>query len=42
MLRVAHNLIYVLVNFVLHWFCDLNRLSLDGLFAKKQTAGFTN
>ena len=40
--KVAHNLIYVLVNFVLLWFCDLNRLSLDGLFAKKQTAGFTN
>lgn len=38
---VAHNLIYVLVNFVLLWFADLNRLSLDGLFGTKQTAGFT-
>src|SRR5262245_20296034 len=40
--KVAHNLIYVLVNFVLLWFSDLNRLSLDGLFAKTRTAGFTN
>lgn len=38
---VAHNLIYVLVNFVLLWFADLNRLSLDGLFTHKETAGFT-
>ena len=38
---VAHNLIYVLANFVLLWFCDLNRLSLDRLFEPKQTAGFT-
>jgi thiosulfate dehydrogenase (quinone) large subunit len=40
--KVAHNLIYVLVNFVLLWFCDLNRLSLDGLFARKEPAGFTS
>jgi len=40
--RVAHNLFYVLVNFVLLWFRDLNRISLDGRFAKKQPAGFTN
>jgi len=40
--RVAHNLIYVLVNFVLLWFCDLNRLSLDRLFEPKQTVGFTS
>jgi len=39
---VAHNLIYVLVNFVLLWFADLNRLSLDGLMGGKQTAGFTS
>jgi len=39
--KVAHNLIYVLANFVLLWFSDLNRFSLDGLFAKKQTVGFT-
>lgn len=40
--KVAHNLIYVLANFALLWFLDLNRISLDGLFTKKQTAGFTN
>ena len=40
--KVAHNLIYVLVNFVLLWFSDLNRFSLDALFARKQTVGFTN
>ena len=39
---VAHNLIYVLANFILLWFCDLNRLSLDRLFEPKQTAGFTS
>ena len=39
---VAHNLIYVLVNFVLLWFVDMNRLSLDALFASRQTAGFTS
>lgn len=39
---VAHNLIYVLVNFVLLWFADLNRLSLDGLFGAKPAAGFTS
>lgn len=39
---VAHNLIYVLVNFVLLWFGDLNRMSLDGLFGAKQPAGFTS
>ena len=38
---VPHNLIYVLVNFVLLWFADFNRLSLDGLFARKEPAGFT-
>lgn len=38
---VAHNLIYVLANFGLLWFSDLNRLSLDRLFEPKQTAGFT-
>lgn len=39
---VAHNLIYVLVNFVLLWFVDMNRFSLDDLFAKKPSAGFTS
>ena len=38
---VAHNLIYVLVNFVLLWFVDLNRFSIDGLLGRKQSAGFT-
>jgi len=38
---VAHNLIFVLVNFLLLWFVDVNHLSLDELFARKQTAGFT-
>lgn len=40
--KVAHNLIYVLANFVLLWFSDLNRISLDGLFVRKQSAGFTS
>lgn len=40
--KVAHNLIYVMANFALLWFSDLNRISLDGSFARKQTAGFTN
>jgi thiosulfate dehydrogenase (quinone) large subunit len=39
--KVAHNLIYVLANFALLWFADLNRLSLDRLFEPKQAAGFT-
>lgn len=38
---VAHNLIYVIANFMLLWFSDLNRLSLDRVFEPKQTAGFT-
>lgn len=38
---VAHNLIFVLVNFALLWFVDVNRLSLDELFGRKQAAGFT-
>jgi hypothetical protein len=33
--RVAHNLQYALVNFVLLWFVDLNRYSLDSLFRRK-------
>jgi thiosulfate dehydrogenase [quinone] large subunit len=32
---VAHNLQYALVNFVLLWFVDLNRYSLDSLFRRK-------
>src|SRR6267143_5985944 len=38
---VAHNLQYVLVNFVLLWFVDMNRYSVDGLLARKPAAGFT-
>jgi len=38
---VANNLQYVLVNFVLLWFVDLNRLSLDFMFGRKASAGFT-
>jgi len=32
---VAHKLQYVLTNFVLLWFLDLNRFSLDSLFRRK-------
>jgi thiosulfate dehydrogenase [quinone] large subunit len=32
---VAHNLQYALVNFILLWFLDLNRYSLDSLFRRK-------
>ena len=39
---VAHNLQYALVSFVLLWFVDLNRYSVDGLLARKPAAGFTN
>ena len=39
---VAHNLQYGLVNFVLLWLVDLNRYSLDSLFTRKTTAGFTS
>jgi thiosulfate dehydrogenase [quinone] large subunit len=38
---VAHNLQYALVNFVLLWFIDMNRYSLDALFHRKATVGFT-
>ena len=37
---VAHNLQYALVNFVLLWLVDLNRYSLDALFARRTPAGF--
>jgi thiosulfate dehydrogenase (quinone) large subunit len=39
---VAHNLQYGLVNFVLLWLVDLNRYSVDRLFAQKSPAGFTS
>jgi len=38
---VAHNLQYALVNFVLLWFSDLNRFSIDSLFHRSTPAGFT-
>ena len=38
---VAHNLQYILVNFVLLWFVDMNRYSLDSLFWRPSVAGFT-
>jgi thiosulfate dehydrogenase (quinone) large subunit len=38
---VAHNLQYALVNFVLLWFVDLNRYSLDSLMGQRKPAGFT-
>lgn len=38
---VAHNLQYALVNFVLLWFVDMNRYSLDSLFWRPAAAGFT-
>ena len=38
---VAHNLIFVLVNFVLLWLIDFNRLSVDAFFARKPAVGFT-
>ena len=38
---VAHNLQFALVNFVLLWFVDLNRYSIDGLLKRKSPAGFT-
>jgi thiosulfate dehydrogenase (quinone) large subunit len=38
---VAHNLQYALVNFVLLWFVDMNRYSLDSLFQRRTPAGFT-
>jgi len=38
---VAHNLQYALVNFILLWLVDLNRYSLDGVFGRRNPAGFT-
>jgi thiosulfate dehydrogenase [quinone] large subunit len=38
---VAHNLQYVLVNFALLWWVDLNRVSVDSLLVRKASAGFT-
>lgn len=38
---VAHNLQYILVNFALLWFVEMNRYSLDSLFWRPNRAGFT-
>jgi thiosulfate dehydrogenase (quinone) large subunit len=38
---VAHNLQYALVNFFLFWLLELNRYSLDEIFARQTPAGFT-
>jgi thiosulfate dehydrogenase (quinone) large subunit len=39
---VAHNLQFVVINFVLLWFVEFNGFSLDALLWKKQAAGFTS
>ena len=39
---VAHNLQYAFVNFVLLWFVELNRYSLDSIFRRKTAPGFTS
>src|SRR5947209_15089413 len=39
---VGHNLIYVLLNFVLLWFVVLNSFSVYGLVWRKPAAGFTS
>src|SRR2546423_171649 len=38
---VAHNLQYLLLNFVLLWFVDSDSFSMDALLWKKSAAGFT-
>jgi thiosulfate dehydrogenase (quinone) large subunit len=38
----AHNLQYALINFVLLWFADLNRYSLDAVFGRRTPAAPTN
>src|SRR5207244_10752846 len=38
---VAHNLQYVLLNFVLLWFVDFNSISIDSLISKRPAVGFT-
>jgi thiosulfate dehydrogenase (quinone) large subunit len=39
---VSHNLQYALVNFVLLWFVDLNRYSIDGLLNRKSPVAQTS
>src|SRR5437016_12953509 len=38
----AHNLQYVLLNFVLLWFVDMNRYSVDSLVGRRPGAAFTS
>jgi len=38
---VAHNLQYVLLNFVLLWVVDSNSISIDALIRKRPPVGFT-
>jgi len=38
---VAHNLQYVLLNFVLLWVVDFNSISIDSLIRKRPAVGFT-
>ena len=38
---VAHNLQYVLLNFVLLWVVDFNSISIDALIRKRPPIGFT-
>src|SRR2546423_10522237 len=38
---VAHNLQYLLLNFVLLWFLDFNSISIDSLISKRPVVGFT-
>jgi thiosulfate dehydrogenase [quinone] large subunit len=38
---VAHNLQYVLLNFVLLWVVDFNSISIDSLIGKRPAVGFT-
>ena len=37
---VAHNLQFVLLNFLLLWFVEMNRYSLDAFVGRKNEAGF--
>jgi thiosulfate dehydrogenase (quinone) large subunit len=39
---VAHNLQYVLLNFVLLWVLDFNSISIDSLIRKRPAIGFTS
>src|SRR5437016_9453432 len=38
---VAHNLQYVLLNFLLLWVVDFNSISIDSLIRKRPAVGFT-